>query len=55
MTLAATFRLIRAGFVLAREGAFSIIDPAALPPVLKAGVGLGRLLERPFGQAPRAG
>ncbi len=46
MSIGATFRLIRAGFVLAREGAFSIIDPAALPPVLKAGVGLGRLLER---------
>src|SRR5665213_1728866 len=47
MGIAATFRLIGAGVVLAREGAFSIIDPAALPPVLKAGVQLGRLLERP--------
>ncbi len=45
-SLAATLRLFRAGFVLAREGAFSIVDPTALPPVMKAGVRLGRLFER---------
>src|SRR5262249_24828315 len=47
MGLAATFRLMRAGFVLAREGAFSIVDPEALPPVMKTGVGFARLIERP--------
>jgi ubiquinone biosynthesis protein len=46
MGLAATFRLLRAGYVLAREGAFSIVDPVALPPVMRTGVRLGRLLER---------
>jgi len=47
MGIAAYFRLARAGFVLAREGAFSIVDTDALPPALKAGVGFARLLERP--------
>src|SRR6185312_15078376 len=47
MGIAAYFRLARAGYVLAREGAFSIIDPAALPPALKAAIGVARLLERP--------
>jgi ubiquinone biosynthesis protein len=37
---------MRAGFVLAREGAFSIVDTAALPPVMKTGVRFGRLFER---------
>jgi ubiquinone biosynthesis protein len=46
MGLAAIFRLIRAGYVLAREGAFSIIEPSALPPVMRTGVRLGRLIER---------
>ena len=46
MGLAAAFRLARAGFVLAREGALSIVDTAALPPVMRAGVRFGRLLER---------
>jgi ubiquinone biosynthesis protein len=46
MGLGAYFRLIRAGYVLAREGALSIADNAALPPVMKAGVKLGRMLER---------
>ena len=46
MSLAATFRLMRAGFILAREGAFSIVDIAALPPVMRTGVRLGRLFER---------
>jgi len=47
MGLGAYFRLARAGFVLAREGAFSIIDPVALPPSFRVGVGLARLIERP--------
>ena len=46
MSLAATLRLMRAGFVLAREGAFSIVDIEALPPVIRTGVQLGRLFER---------
>ncbi|HVW93747.1 MAG TPA: 2-polyprenylphenol 6-hydroxylase [Devosia sp.] len=46
MGLAAYFRLVRAGYVLAREGAFAIIDPEALPPALKAGIGAARLIER---------
>src|SRR5882757_1132525 len=46
MGLAAMFRLLRAGFVLAREGAFSIVDPAALPPVMRTGVRMARLIER---------
>ena len=47
MMIAAYFRLLRAGYVLAREGAFSIIDPQALPPSLKFGIGFARLFERP--------
>jgi ubiquinone biosynthesis protein len=47
MGIAAYYRLARAGFVLAREGAFSIVDPEALPPALKAAAGAARLLERP--------
>src|SRR5258708_24167391 len=46
MSIAAYFRLLRAGFVLAREGAFSIVDAEALPPSLKFGIGVARLLER---------
>ena len=43
----AYFRLLRAGFVLAREGALSLVDNPALPPVMRAGVSVGRLFERP--------
>jgi ubiquinone biosynthesis protein len=46
MGVAATFRLMRAGFVLAREGALSVADNAALPPVMKTAVKFGRLFER---------
>jgi ubiquinone biosynthesis protein len=46
MGLNATFRLMRAGYVLAREGAFSIVDTTALPPVMRTGVRFGRLFER---------
>ncbi|MBU2369241.1 MAG: 2-polyprenylphenol 6-hydroxylase [Alphaproteobacteria bacterium] len=48
MLLGAYFRLIRAGYVLAREGALSI--PGELPPALaplRFGIWLGRLIERP--------
>lgn len=53
MGLAAYFRLARAGFVLAREGALSIFDNDALPPVMQAGVRFGRLFER--GEVKRSG
>ncbi|RYE07285.1 MAG: 2-polyprenylphenol 6-hydroxylase [Hyphomicrobiales bacterium] len=46
LSVSATFRLAHAGFVLAREGALSVIDVAALPPVMRTGVRLGRLFER---------
>jgi ubiquinone biosynthesis protein len=46
MGLAAYYRLARAGYVLAREGALSIIDDAALPPALRLFVNTGRMLER---------
>jgi ubiquinone biosynthesis protein len=40
------FRLARAGFVLAREGALGLIDPAPLPPHLKLVLRTARLIER---------
>lgn len=39
-------RLTRAGFVLAREGAFSGIDPAALPPAARLLLRASRLITR---------
>lgn len=45
MGVGAYLRLARAGFILAREGALSVADNDALPPVLRAGVRVGRLLE----------
>lgn len=47
MGLAAYFRLLRTGWVLAREGALAIVDNEGLPPVMRAGIRLGRLIERP--------
>jgi ubiquinone biosynthesis protein len=46
MGLGAYLRLARAGYVLAREGALAIVDGPALPPVARAAVRLGRMLER---------
>ncbi len=40
-------RLVRTGFVLAREGAFGLVDPAELPPVARFGLWLARRVERP--------
>ena len=40
-------RLARAGFVLAREGVFGLIDPALVPGVPRFGLRIARLLERP--------
>ncbi|WP_406855915.1 2-polyprenylphenol 6-hydroxylase [Alsobacter sp. KACC 23698] len=40
-------RLARVGFVLAREGAFALVDPAELPPAAKPALWAARLIERP--------
>ena len=53
MGLGAYFRLLRAGYVLAREGALSIVDRQILPPGLRFGIGVGRLFER--GSVKRTG
>ena len=42
-----TLRGLGAGWVLAREGALSLVDPAALPPGGRALLRLARLMERP--------
>ncbi len=39
-------RLMRAGFVLAREGALGLVDPAMIPPSMRLPVQLGRFVER---------
>ncbi|MDB5590760.1 2-polyprenylphenol 6-hydroxylase [Enterovirga sp.] len=39
-------RNLRAGFVLAREGALALVDPSALPPGAQLAIRLARLLER---------
>jgi ubiquinone biosynthesis protein len=41
------FRLGRAGFVFAREGVFSTIDPRAVPVSARPALRLARLIERP--------
>jgi ubiquinone biosynthesis protein len=46
MALGSTFRLFHAGWVLAREGAFSVLPVEALPPMMKFGVAMARLVER---------
>jgi ubiquinone biosynthesis protein len=45
--LAHFLRLGRAGFVLAREGVFGLVDPRPLPLPARVGVRLARLIERP--------
>ena len=40
-------RLARAGFVLAREGVFGLVDPAPLPLSGRVALRLARLIERP--------
>ncbi len=40
------WRFLRAGFVLAREGALSLADPAMIPPAMALPLRLGRLVER---------
>ncbi|MEW6641063.1 MAG: 2-polyprenylphenol 6-hydroxylase [Pseudomonadota bacterium] len=39
-------RLIRAAFVVAREGTFAVVDPEPLPPPLRLMLRLARLIER---------
>ncbi len=39
-------RTARVGFVLAREGALALVDPAVLPPLARGAIRLGRLIER---------
>ncbi len=46
MGVAALLRLARAGFVLAREGAFGLIDPEPLPVLPRTAILIGRRLER---------
>ena len=45
-TVTAIFRMAGAGFVLAREGAFGLADPEALPALPRAVLRLGRIFER---------
>ncbi|MDQ2953610.1 MAG: 2-polyprenylphenol 6-hydroxylase [Pseudomonadota bacterium] len=53
-SLAHLIRLARAGFVLAREGVLSLIDPAPLPLPAQTILRLARMIERPT-QAGGAG
>src|SRR5690606_41435903 len=46
MGLGAYFRLARAVWVLAREGAFSVLPTESLPPMATAAIGVARLVER---------
>ena len=39
-------RLARVGFVLAREGAFALVDPNEAPPAVRALIHIARLVER---------
>jgi ubiquinone biosynthesis protein len=47
MGLGSFFRLVNAGWVLAREGALSVLPVESLPPMMKAGIAMGRIVERP--------
>jgi len=44
------FRLAHSGFVFAREGVLSLVDPAPLPAPARLGLTIARLLERPTGE-----
>lgn len=46
MAIMSYFRLVRAGWVLTREGVTRLVDPAALPPFGKVAVRLLRLFEK---------
>ena len=45
-TIAALLRLAGAGYVLAREGAFGLVDPDELPSGARAAIRVARLIER---------
>ncbi len=47
MSIGAYARLLRAGFVLAREGAFAATEDQPLPAGARRWIGLARLIERP--------
>lgn len=49
-----SLRLIRAGYVLAREGVFSQVDPSLLPLPARIGLRTAKLIERP-GKDSQAG
>lgn len=40
-------RLVRAGFVFAREGVFGVVDPSFVPPPGQLALRMARLIERP--------
>jgi ubiquinone biosynthesis protein len=40
-------RLVRAGYVFAREGVFGVVDPALVPPPGQLALRMARLIERP--------
>jgi ubiquinone biosynthesis protein len=42
-------RLVRAGYVFAREGVLALVDPLPLPPPARLALRLARLIERPSG------
>jgi ubiquinone biosynthesis protein len=46
LSLGSIYRLARAGFVLARAGVFSDIDPAILPPPARPALALAKLVAR---------
>ncbi len=46
MGLGSYFRLFNAGWVLAREGALSVLPEQSLPPMMKLGIGMARVVER---------
>jgi len=52
-TLSHLFRLGGVGLVCAREGLFSLVDPAPLPPQLRLVWRVGRLIERPSAVDPK--
>ena len=47
-------RLARAGFVLARAGVFSDVDPSILPPAARLPLALARLLAGPGARTAKA-
>ena len=46
MAIAALLRLVRAGYVLAREGAFSLLDPEPFPFFPRTVIRIGRRIAR---------